>query len=479
MKEFKQYINGKFVNSTSSDVTEVLNPCTEEVISIIPGGSIADAQAAVDAAFHAQKDWRKLAAIERAKYLNQMADIIRDNRVFLAETLATEQAKVMSLAQVEIDVTAEYFDYSAAWARRIEGEIIQSDNQKEHLFLHKMPIGVAVGILPWNFPFFVMARKMAPALVTGNTSVIKPSCIAPNTVLEFFKLIEKINLPAGVINYVCGHGATVGNSLSSNSKTGIVSLTGSVFAGQKVMEAAALNITKVSLELGGKAPAIVCADADLELAATAVVNSRINFSGQICNCAERLYVEESIHDQFLDMLKEKMSAVKVEDAFSENNPDMSAQVSKMQLDKIAEMVEFAKKEGAEVIVGGGKDGSKDKGYYFQPTLLTNVNNNMQIARDEIFGPVLPVMTFSTLDEAIAMANDCEYGLTSSIFSENYNKIMHASMELEFGETYVNRQHFEAIQGFHAGWKKSGIGGADGKHGMEEYLQTKVVYSQYR
>lgn len=172
MKEFKQYINGKFVNSTSSDVTEVLNPCTEEVISIIPGGSIADAQAAVDAAFHAQKDWRKLAAIERAKYLNQMADIIRDNRVFLAETLATEQAKVMSLAQVEIDVTAEYFDYSAAWARRIEGEIIQSDNQKEHLFLHKMPIGVAVGILPWNFPFFVMARKMAPALVTGNTSVI-------------------------------------------------------------------------------------------------------------------------------------------------------------------------------------------------------------------------------------------------------------------------------------------------------------------
>lgn len=479
MKEFNQFINGKFVKSTSTKVTKVLNPCTEEVISIIPEGSVEDANLAIDAAYHAQKDWRRLAAIERAKYLNQMADIIRDNRVFLAETLAAEQAKVMSLAQVEIDVTAEYFDYNAAWARRIEGEIIQSDNRKEHLFLHKAPIGVAVGVLPWNFPFFVMARKLAPSLVTGNTCVIKPSCVAPNTVLEFFKLIEKLNVPAGVVNYVCGTGPVVGNALTKNPRTGIVSLTGSVFAGQKIMEAAAPNITKVSLELGGKAPAIVCADADLELAAQAVVNSKVIFSGQVCNCAERLYVEESIHDQFMDLLKEKMSAVKVEDAFSTNSPDMSSMVSADQVNKVEEMVNFAKKEGAEIVMGGTRSSQFDKGYFYQPTLLTNVNHDMQIIKEEVFGPVLPVMKFSTLNEAIEMANDCEYGLTSSIFSENYNKVMHASMELEFGETYINRQHFEAIQGFHAGWKKSGLGGADGKHGMEEYLQTKVVYSQYR
>lgn len=479
MKEFDQFINGKFVKSTSTKVTKVLNPCTEEVLSVIPEGSVEDANLAIDAAYHAQKQWRKLAAIERAKYLNQMADIIRDNRVFLAETLAAEQAKVMGLAQVEIDVTAEYFDYNAAWARRIEGEIIQSDNRKEHLFLHKAPIGVAVGVLPWNFPFFVMARKLAPSLVTGNTCVIKPSCVAPNTVLEFFKLIEKLNVPAGVVNYVCGTGPVVGNALTKNPRTGIVSLTGSVFAGQKIMEAAAPNITKVSLELGGKAPAIVCADADLELAAQAVVNSKVIFSGQVCNCAERLYVEESIHDQFMEMLQEKMSAVKVEDAFSTNNPDMSSMVSADQVNKVEEMVNFAKKEGAEIVMGGTRSSQFDKGYFYQPTLLTNVNHSMQIIKEEVFGPVLPVMKFSTLDEAIELANDCEYGLTSSIFSENYNKVMHASMELEFGETYINRQHFEAIQGFHAGWKKSGLGGADGKHGMEEYLQTKVVYSQYR
>lgn len=479
MKEFNQYINGKFIKSTSTEMTEVLNPCTEEVLSLIPKGSIADADRAMEAAQTAHHAWKSLTAIERAGYLHKMATVIRKNRVFLAETLAKEQAKVIGLAQVEIDVTADYFDYNAGWARRIEGEIIQSDRKKEHIFLHKAPIGVAVGICPWNFPFFVMARKVAPSLITGNTCVIKPSCIAPNTVMEFAKLIENIGLAAGVLNFVCGSGTIVGNALTKNPKAGIISLTGSVFAGQKIMEAAAENITKVSLELGGKAPAIVCADANLELAVNAVVSSRVIFSGQVCNCAERVYVEDSIFDEFMEKVAKKMSEVKVEDAFSDNNPDMSSMVSKDQLDKVTEMVEFAKKEGAEVVLGGSRSTNFDKGYYYQPTLLTNVTQKMQIIQEEVFGPVLPVMKFGTLEEAIALANDCEFGLTSSIFSENFNKVMHACDQLEFGETYVNREHFEAIQGFHAGWKKSGIGGADGKHGMEEYLQTKVVYAQYR
>ncbi|MDG1804304.1 aldehyde dehydrogenase [Flavicella sp.] len=479
MKEFNQYINGRFVKSTSTEVTKVINPCTEEVLSLIPKGSVVDANNALDAAQASQKGWRSLPAIERANYLNKMASIIRENRVFLAETLADEQAKVIGLAQVEIDVTADYFDYNAGWARRIEGEIIQSDRQKEHIFLHKSPIGVAVGILPWNFPFFVMARKVAPSLVTGNTCVIKPSCVAPNTVMEFVKLIENIELPAGVLNFVLGSGPVVGNALTKSPITGIVSLTGSVFAGQKIMEAASQNITKVSLELGGKAPAIVCADANLDLAVNAIVSSKVIFSGQVCNCAERVYVEESIHDEFMERVAKKMSEVKVEDAFSGNNPDMSSMVSKDQMEKVAEMVEFAKKEGAEVVVGGTRSSQFDKGFFYQPTLLTNVKQNMQIIQEEVFGPVLPVMKFNTLDEAIALANDSEFGLTSSIFSENFNKVMHASQELDFGETYINREHFEAIQGFHAGWKKSGLGGADGKHGMQEYLQTKVVYAQYK
>jgi len=478
MIEYDQFINGRFVRSTSTEVIKVINPCTEGVLATIPKGSVKDANDALEAANIAQPKWKARTAIDRASYLLKMASIIRENRISLAKTLAEEQAKVIGLAQVEIDVTADYFEYNAGWARRIEGEIIQSDRQKEHIYLHKAPIGVAVGICPWNFPFFVMARKIAPSIITGNTCIVKPSSVAPMTIMEFAKLVEKIDLPEGVVNIVCGSGSIVGNALSKSPVTGIISLTGSVEAGQRIISATAENITKVSLELGGKAPAIVCADANMELAVNAVVTSRVIFSGQVCNCAERVYVEDSAYDEFMEKVSKKMSEVKVQDAFSDDNPDMSSMVSKDQIDKVEEMVEFAKKEGAEVVVGGKRSDQFSKGFYYQPTLLTNCRQDMQIIQEEVFGPVLPVVKFSDLDEAIAMANDSQYGLTSSVFSESFNKVMHVSNELQFGETYINREHFEAIQGFHAGWKRSGIGGADGKHGMEEYLQTKVIYAQY-
>lgn len=478
MKQYNQYINGQFVKSSSTMIIEVINPCTEEVISTIPTGSVEDANLALEAANEAQPAWEALPAIKRASFLHKMATVIRENRIFLAETLATEQAKVIGLAQIEIDVTADYFDYYAAWARRIEGEIIQSDNEKEHIFLHKAPIGVAVGICPWNFPFFVMARKVAASLITGNTCVLKPSSEAPNTIMEFADFIKDIGLPNGVLNFVCGSGRIIGNALSKSPITGIVSLTGSVSAGQQIITASAENITKVSLELGGKAPAIVCADANMELAVNSIVSSKVIFSGQVCNCAERAYVEESIYDEFVEKLTKKISEVVIEDALTGTNADMSSLVSKSQLDKITEMVDFAKKEGAEVLIGGKRPEKFEKGFYYEPTILTNCKQDMDIIQEEVFGPVLPVMKFSSLDEAIALSNDCQFGLTSSVFSENYNNIMRATTGLHFGETYVNREHFEAIQGFHAGWKKSGIGGADGKHGMEEYLQTKVVYAKY-
>ena len=478
MKHYKQFINGQFVESKATSVIEILNPCTEEVLSTISTGTVDDANNALEAAQAAQPAWEALPAIQRATFLHKMADVIRENRVFLAETLSKEQAKVIGLAQVEIDVTADYFDYNAGWARRIEGEIIQSDREKEHIYLHKVPIGVAVGICPWNFPFFVMARKVAASLITGNTCVIKPSSEAPNTVMEFAELIQNIGLADGVLNFVCGAGRTVGNALSKSPITGIISLTGSVSAGQQIISAAAENITKVSLELGGKAPAIVCADANLDLALNSIVSSKVIFSGQVCNCAERVYVEDSIYDEFVNKLTKKMSEVTIEDALTGVNADMSSLVSKSQIDKISEMVEFAKNEGAEVLVGGKRPEKFDRGYFYEPTILTNCSQDSQIIQEEVFGPVLPVMKFESLDEAINLANDCQYGLTSSIFSENYNNIMHATNRLQFGETYVNREHFEAIQGFHAGWKKSGIGGADGKHGMEEYLHTRVVYAKY-
>ncbi len=479
IKNYKQYINGEWVESASSETIKILNPVTEELLSLIPKGHITDAEKALDAATDSQDAWEDLPAIERATYLHQMATLIRKHRIELAKTLAYEQAKVIGLAQVEIDLTADYFDYNASWARRIEGEIIQSDRKDEEINLYKCAIGVVVGILPWNFPFFVMARKVASGLITGNTVVIKPSSVAPNTVLDFMEIIDaEMNLPKGILNMVSGSGALVGNILCESPKTGIISLTGSVSAGELVMKAASKNITKVSLELGGKAPAIVCEDADMDMAVKAVVDSRLIFSGQVCNCAERVYVSEKVYDEFVEKATKLMRETIVSDAF-DGNAAMSALVSVDQVNKVEEMVNYAKKQGAKVVTGGKRPAKYTKGYFYEPTLLVNCTQDMQIIQEEVFGPVLPVMKFSNIDDAIKMANDSEFGLTSSVFSNDFNTVKYVQRKLKFGEVYVNREHFETMQGFHAGWRKSGIGGADGKHGMEEYLQTKVVYSQIR
>ena len=477
MKTYQQFINGSLVNSHSSEWIEVENPYTGEIISRVPKGDNEDAYAALDAAQKAQAAWAAKPAPERAGYLKQMAALIRVNRIELAKTLACEQAKVLPLAQVEIDFTADYFDYYAGWARIYEGEIIQSDRFNENIFLFRKPIGVVVGICPWNFPFFVMARKVAPALLTGCTIVLKPSSLTPNTTFEFAKLVATLNLPKGVVNFVSGSGKTLGNTLVASPITDMVTLTGSVEAGQEIIKTSADNVTKVSLELGGKAPAIVFEDANLGIAVKGILDSRVIFSGQVCNCAERAYVHKNIYDKFIDKFTKAMKEVKYGDPFANPAPAMSSQIDKAQQEKIDTMVVRAKAEGAEVLTGG-KKADMPTGYFYEPTVLVNCHQDMEIVQKEVFGPVIPILPFTEYEEAIALANDCEYGLTSSIFTTNINTTMQAIKDLKFGETYVNREHFEGMQGFHAGWRKSGIGGADGKHGLMEYLQSQVAYIQF-
>jgi len=477
MEQYRMFIDGEFVDNGSRKMIPVINPSTEEVLSEIPAGTPEDVDAAVCAADRAQKDWAKLPAIERAGYLHEIAGLIRENGEHLVRTLAAEQGKTWELSNVEIYFTADYFDFMAEFARRYEGEIMQSDRPNEQIYIHKLPIGVAAGILPWNFPFFLIARKMAPALVTGNTIVIKPSTETPNNAFEFAKLVAKSKLPKGVFNLVSGSGGVVGHAMAAHPKVGIVSLTGSVEAGVKIMEAAAPNITKVSLELGGKAPAIVMPDADLDLAAKSIFASRVINSGQVCNNAERIYVQESVYDAFLAKITELMKNTKIGDPLTERGLDMGPQISLKQLQSIQSAVDGAIKDGADCILGGHRKPT-DKGFFFEPTVLTNCRQEMRIMHDEIFGPVLPITTFKDFDEALEMANDCDYGLTSSIYTQNLDIAMRACKEIKFGETYINRENFECMQGFHAGWRKSGIGGADGHHGLEEYLQTHVVYIQY-
>jgi len=473
IRKYENYFAGSF--QSADDYIEVENPFTKQVIGLAARAGNVEADLALEAARRAQPAWAKLAPVARAEYLKQMARVIRDNRVELAELLMHEQAKVAPLAQVEIDVTATYFDYYAGWARIYEGEIINSDDPQENIFLFQKPIGVVVGICPWNFPFFVMARKIAPSLLVGCTTVIKPSSTTPLTTLRFAELIAGIGLPAGVLSFLAGGGATLGNALVSHPLSDMVSLTGSVEAGVEIMAHAAPKIMKTSLELGGKAPAIVFPDADIDLAVKAVTDSRLIFSGQVCNCAERAYVHAAIYDEFMAKLKASFAAAKIDDPAKEG-VTYSSQVDKTQLDKIAGMVERAKAAGAEVVTGGEPiDGD---GYCYAPTIIAGAAQDSEIVQQEVFGPVLPVLRWENYDDVIAAANDCEYGLTSSVFTTNVSTVMQVVKDLNFGETYVNREHFEGIQGFHAGWRKSGIGGADGKHGLQEYLQSQVLYVRY-
>lgn len=474
MKEVQLFINGEFLDNGDREMRDNVNPATEEVISRFPMATEADVEAAVDAAYEAQKSWEKVPAIERANYLMELVELLKENQELLARTTSEEMGKPLAQAMDEAGWLPAYVQYMAAQARHLKGQIIPSDRPNENIFLYKMPIGVAGQIMPWNFPLFLIGRKVAPALIAGCTVVLKASSDCPNGAYEFAKIVEKSSLPKGVINVITGSGALTGNALASNPKISIVTITGSTEVGKKIMKAAADNVTKVSLELGGKAPVIVMNDCKLDETVDYVVASRVINTGQVCNAAERVYVQEGIAEEFTKKVIEKMKTLTYGPALA-GTFDMGSMVNKAQQEHVDEMVQSAIAEGATVACGGHKAQVDGKGWFYEPTVIIGCTHDMRIMRDEIFGPVLPITTFKTLDEAIEMANDSVYGLTSSIYTTDYDTVMRAMNEIKFGETYVNREHFEAFQGFHQGVRQSGIGGEDGELGVEEYLETHVCY----
>lgn len=475
--DHRNFIDGRFIDG-ATDFIEVLNPADGSLVGRVPTSDADAIDAAVQAARKAQGPWERRPAIERAGYLRQISAKLRAHRLELADIIVREQGKVRPLAQIEVDFAADYIDYMAEWARRLEGEVITSDRPNEMILLLRKPIGTVAGILPWNFPFFLIARKLAPALVTGNTIVIKPSEETPINAFVFAELVAETDLPPGVVNVVGGRGADTGQMLVEHKGIDLVTFTGSVGTGSRIMQTAGRNLTRVNLELGGKAPAIVLASADLDLAAKAIYDSRVINTGQVCNCAERVYVERSVHDALVDKLKTLMEGTRYGDPSVETDLHMGPLVSRAGLEKVAQAVERARADGASVVTGG-RIADRPFGHHYEPTLITGARADHDIMRSEIFGPVLPVQAVDDLEEAIVLANDSEYGLTSSIFTNDLNAALQASRELKFGETYINREHFEAMQGFHAGRRKSGIGGADGKHGLHEFTETHVVYIQGR
>lgn len=472
---FEHFVNGSFITGNSGSI-EVYNPSTEAQIGIMPNGDAQLVDSAVNAARTAQNKWAAMPANERGQYLRKIAKGLRDNLPRLAQVIATEQGKVLPLAEMEVALSAEYLEYNAEWARRIEGEIITSDRPNENILLFRRPMGVVGGILPWNFPLFMVVRKLAPALITGNTIVIKPSEETPYCAYEFAQIAAQAGLPDGVFNLVGGLGNSVGQALVAHPQVDMISFTGSAAAGSAIMASAAQNITKVSLELGGKAPAIVLDDANIDLAVAAMKTAKIFNSGQACNSAERIFVQRSVHEEFCEKLSAAFEAISLGNPLGNTAVEMGPLINRTAVERIGQLVDDARVKGGEILAGGSA-AENTQGFHFKPTIISGTNSDMHVLQREIFGPMLLVDVIDDLDEGIARANDSEYGLSSSIFTENLSSAMHAINSLKFGETYVNRDSLEAIQGFHAGVRRSGIGGADGKHGLYEFTHTQLAYIQ--
>jgi len=405
-----------------------------------------------------------------------MADLVIRHKALFAGLIVKEVGKPARQAEEEVDFGASLLRYCAEWDRRLEGEIVPADDAGEVIHLLRAAVGVVAAICPWTFPPAVLCRKLGAALVTGNTVVVKPSEISPLGSLELFRLVDKeLDLPPGVMNLVTGASAT-GQALVKDGITSMVSFTGHRNTDKAIM--ASPHLTRVALELGGKAPAIVWRDADLEIAVPAIVAARHTNAGQVCTSAERVYVHEDLVNEFTDRYVAAVKSLSIGDPSTA--VDLGPLASAQQVAKTAAAVDCAMAAGAEILTGGGRPNGPifGLGYWYAPTVLRGVAQEMSIMHEETFGPVTPILSISSLDEALNFANDSRYGLSAYVFSRDYRTIMRTVDQLQFGGIYINRTLGESVHAHHAGYGDSGIGGEDGKWGLLRYTQLKCVYHHY-
>ncbi|MBU3021247.1 aldehyde dehydrogenase [Aestuariibacter sp. A3R04] len=472
----KHFINGEYVDAKTPDSIVITNPSTGEAVGEIPAGCEDDAQLALETAAAAQKGWAKRTARERATLLRNFAQLIRTRTDELATLLVQEQGKLLSLAKIEVGATATFIEYACDNALTIRGDIFPSDNEDEKIYIHKVPRGVVVGITAWNFPLALAGRKIGPALITGNSIVIKPTQETPLATLLLGEIAIEAGLPAGVLNIINGTGSTVGKYLCESPITKLITMTGSTRAGQLIYQSAGKHLIPVMLELGGKAPFIVMDDADLDKAASDLVDTRFANCGQVCTCAERVYVHESVYDEFVAKLLPKVQDIVVGDPMADTT-QMGPKVNASEIQNIKGILEEGLKQGATLLTGGkeAKVEGFEGGHWFEPTVLGDVPQNNALVHEETFGPILPITKVSSLEQAIAFSNDSEYGLSAYLYTRSLTNINQAIADLEVGEVYVNRGIGEQHQGFHNGWKMSGMGGEDGLYGLEQYMDKKTIY----
>jgi aldehyde dehydrogenase (NAD+) len=475
VKDQPLLIGGKWLDSISGKTFPTINPATGEVICQVAEGDKADVDLAVKAARKAFEEgpWRKMDASERGRLLNKLADAIEKNMEELAalETLDNGKPYRDSLA-ADLPLTIKCFRYYAGWADKIQGKTIPVEGNYFCYTRHE-PVGVVGQIIPWNFPLLMQAWKFGPALASGCTIVLKPAEQTPLTALRVAALAQDVGFPDGVINVIPGYGPTAGAAISSHMDIDKVAFTGEHTTGQIISEAAAKsNLKRVSLELGGKSPNVVFADADLDAAVEGSYFGLFFNQGQCCCAGSRLFVEEKVHDQFVEKMMKRAKSRKVGDPF-DMSTEQGPQVSQEQFDKVMGLIDAGKKEGAKMLCGGNRVGNK--GYFVEPTIFDGVSDNMRIAKEEIFGPVMNILKFKDMDEVVRRGNQTFYGLAAAVWTRDIKKAHRLANELRAGTVWINCYDvFDAAAPF-GGFKMSGHGRELGEYALEMYTEVKTVY----
>ena len=477
----QMYIDGKWVDSVSGEYREILYPCTGEVITKVTEGNAEDVKLAVEAAGRAfdKGDWPKTPAAERGRLVEKLADKVEENREELAQMESLDTGKTVEESRGDMDDIAGIFRYFGQLADKEGGEIIQSPIPNTTSRVVREPVGVAAQISPWNYPLLQASWKIAPALAAGCTIVMKPSEITPFTTIRITELAEEVGIPAGVINLVLGPGNTVGTEMTTNSGVDLVSFTGGIVTGKKILKAASDTVKKVALELGGKNPNIVFGDADFDTAVDFALNGVFFHAGQICSAGSRILVESSIHDKFVTALKKRISNIKMGDAFDPST-EMGPVISEEHRAKIEKYMQIAKDEGAEIVLGGTRPDNPphEGGYYFLPTLITGVKNSMRLAKEEIFGPVITIESFNTEEQVVEWANDTIYGLSGGVWTKDQDRAERVAAALRTGTVWINDFNIYFVQAPWGGYKQSGQGRELGKPGLEEYTEIKHIYQNH-
>jgi len=471
--ETRLFIDGEFVDAMSGKTFSTINPATEEIIAEVAEADAADVDAAVAAARRAfEGEWSRMRARDRGRLLQRLAELIDEHRDEFARLESMDNGKpITETRAVDVPGAVEIFSYYAGWADKVVGETIPT-NDDVFTYTLREPHGVCGQIIPWNFPLLMASWKLAPALCCGNTCVLKPAEQTPLTALRLAELVREAGFPKGVVNVLPGFGPTAGGALVRHRDVNKIAFTGSTEVGRLIQREAAGTLKSVSLELGGKSPNVVFADADIDAAVQGAVRGIYFNQGEVCRAGSRLLVEEKVHDRFVDALAGHARTLRVGDPLDEST-QMGAQVSEEQFEKILAYVERGRNEGAKVVTGGAR--ARNKGYFIQPTIFDDVTNDMTIAREEIFGPVVATLTFRDIEEAIGVGNDTSYGLAAAVWTRDIKKAHRAARALKAGTVWVNTYNaFDAAVPF-GGYKDSGIGRECGRQALDLYTQTKSVW----